>query len=123
MAPAKPGGREVRCRHAVRTSGAFAVRGAQRYIRVLNVVSRSLDAESKHHHDRHRPGAKSGKIAEDARPMVQMRNRIVLALCLAAGAAMAQTPRWTASASRQWYATQPWLVGANYTPATAINEL
>ena len=55
--------------------------------------------------------------------MDQMRNRIILGLCLAAGAATAQTPRWTASAARQWYATQPWLVGANYNPATAINEL
>ena len=55
--------------------------------------------------------------------MVQMRNRIAWALCLAAGAAMAQTPRWTASAAREWYAAQPWLVGANYNPATAINEL
>jgi hypothetical protein len=35
----------------------------------------------------------------------------------------AQTQRWTEKAARDWYAGQPWLVGANYIPATAINEL
>ena len=35
----------------------------------------------------------------------------------------AQTQRWTEQAARDWYAKQPWLVGANYIPATAINEL
>jgi hypothetical protein len=31
--------------------------------------------------------------------------------------------RWTESAANAWYAKQPWLVGSNYIPATAINEL
>jgi GH35 family endo-1,4-beta-xylanase len=38
----------------------------------------------------------------------------------------AQTPaqaRWSEQASKDWYAKQPWLVGSNYIPATAINEL
>jgi hypothetical protein len=37
----------------------------------------------------------------------------------------AQTPaaRWTEQAANSWYARQPWLVGSNYIPATAINEL
>src|SRR4051812_29918342 len=30
---------------------------------------------------------------------------------------------WTKEKARQWYARQPWLVGSNYTPANAINEL
>jgi hypothetical protein len=30
---------------------------------------------------------------------------------------------WTAKAANDWYAKQPWLVGANYTPANAINQL
>ena len=34
------------------------------------------------------------------------------------GAAAGPKPRPTA-----WYAKQPWLVGSNYIPATAINEL
>ena len=32
-------------------------------------------------------------------------------------------PRWTAEAANAWYAKQPWLVGSNYLPADAINEL
>jgi hypothetical protein len=33
------------------------------------------------------------------------------------------SPRWTETAANAWYARQPWLVGSNYIPATAINEL
>jgi len=36
---------------------------------------------------------------------------------------MAEPPRWTAETANAWYARQPWLVGANYTPSTAINQL
>jgi Cellulase (glycosyl hydrolase family 5) len=32
-------------------------------------------------------------------------------------------PRWTEKAANDWYARQPWLAGANYIPATAINQL
>jgi len=32
-------------------------------------------------------------------------------------------PRWTEKAANDWDAKQPWLVGANYIPATAINQL
>src|SRR5882757_1134387 len=35
----------------------------------------------------------------------------------------AQTPRWTESKANAWYQQQPWLVGSNYIPATAINQL
>ena len=31
--------------------------------------------------------------------------------------------RWTEGQANGWYARQPWLVGANYTPASAINQL
>ncbi|WP_052732469.1 endo-1,4-beta-xylanase [Hymenobacter terrenus] len=31
--------------------------------------------------------------------------------------------RWSAARANAWYAGQPWLFGANYIPATAINEL
>jgi hypothetical protein len=31
--------------------------------------------------------------------------------------------RWSAEHANQWYARQPWLVGANYIPSDAINEL
>ena len=32
-------------------------------------------------------------------------------------------PRWTEAQGREWYARQGFLVGANYVPATAINQL
>ena len=35
----------------------------------------------------------------------------------------AQSPRWSGEKAKAWYAGQPWLVGSNYIPATAINEL
>jgi hypothetical protein len=35
----------------------------------------------------------------------------------------AQTERWTEQRATDWYARQPWLVGSNYIPATAINQL
>ncbi len=34
-----------------------------------------------------------------------------------------QSARWTEKAANDWYAKQPWLVGSNYIPANAINEL
>jgi hypothetical protein len=39
------------------------------------------------------------------------------------GAAEAATSgRWTAARANQWYAQQPWLVGANFLPSTASNQ-
>ena len=62
-------------------------------------------------------------------------NRWLMA-CLVAGMmmAMARTARaqdggallpgqWTAERANAWYAKMPWLVGANFGPSTAINEL
>ncbi len=37
--------------------------------------------------------------------------------------ASAQTPRWSEQKANDWYAHQPWLVGSNYIPKSAINEL
>jgi hypothetical protein len=34
-----------------------------------------------------------------------------------------ESQRWTEKAANEWYARQPWLVGTNYTPADAINQL
>src|SRR5437899_12107819 len=31
--------------------------------------------------------------------------------------------RWSAQRANDWYAKQPWLVGANFIPSDAINEL
>jgi hypothetical protein len=33
------------------------------------------------------------------------------------------TSRWTQEKASAWYAQQPWIVGANYIPSNAINEL
>lgn len=35
----------------------------------------------------------------------------------------AQRQRWTERQANEWYSRQPYLVGANYVPATAINQL
>ena len=39
--------------------------------------------------------------------------------------ALSQPPagRWSEAHANEWYAKQPWLVGSNYIPANAINEL
>jgi hypothetical protein len=36
---------------------------------------------------------------------------------------LAQDGRWTEKQANAWYQQQPWLVGANFLPSTAINEL
>lgn len=56
-----------------------------------------------------------------------MKRAIILVLFLCNFAVMAQAPaaakRWPEQQAKNWYARQPWLVGCNYIPATAINEL
>ena len=37
--------------------------------------------------------------------------------------ASAQAPRWTEQKANDWYGRQPWLVGCNYVPKSAINQL
>ncbi len=51
-------------------------------------------------------------------------------LPLVLGAALTLTPaspaateRWSAEKANEWYARQPWLVGANFSPASAVNQL
>ncbi len=46
----------------------------------------------------------------------------VIAVSLYATAAWAQT-RWSEQKANSWYAQQPWLVGSNYVPKSAINQL
>src|ERR1700694_3394557 len=48
--------------------------------------------------------------------------RIFVSICVST-CLSAQTNRWTEPAAKAWYAKQPWLVGSNFIPATAINEL
>lgn len=37
--------------------------------------------------------------------------------------AQSGSKQWTAEKANRWYAAQPWLVGANFLPSTAINQL
>lgn len=48
---------------------------------------------------------------------------LFVAVFSASVAACGQTSRWTAEQANQWYQHQPWLVGSNFIPADAINEL
>ncbi len=52
------------------------------------------------------------------------KSLLALAILLVPGwPADAQTTRWTEKEAADWYAKQAWLVGSNYIPADAINEL
>jgi hypothetical protein len=47
----------------------------------------------------------------------------LVASCLCSSEARAQTTRWTEQKANAWYAQQSWLIGSNYTPRSAINQL
>ncbi|HET7239644.1 MAG TPA: cellulase family glycosylhydrolase [Gemmatimonadales bacterium] len=64
--------------------------------------------------------------------MTRLRYFLATALLVACGRgtisgpapAVAPAPaRWSAQQARAWYAAQPWLVGTNYVPRSAINQL
>ena len=48
---------------------------------------------------------------------------VIAAVGLCASNTCAQTLRWTEQKTNAWYAQQPWLVGSNYVPKSAINQL
>ena len=48
---------------------------------------------------------------------------IFAVLCLWAPGLHGQQARWTDARANQWYQQQPWLVGANFLPSDAINQL
>src|SRR5271165_2081499 len=60
-----------------------------------------------------------------------MRRLKTIALCvcfaamtvLAAMSCAAEDQRWSQAQAKAWYDRQPWLVGSNYVPASAINQL
>ena len=62
-----------------------------------------------------------------------MRKNVIKMLCIGLGAVLCsamtaytateKSERWSEQAANDWYAKQPWLVGSNYIPADAINEL
>ena len=53
-----------------------------------------------------------------ARSLVRVAVALLVQVSLAAAG-----PRWTEAQAREWYGRQGFLVGANFVPATAINEL
>jgi len=54
---------------------------------------------------------------------------IVLGICTARCPVAAETSpalapgQWTAQRARNWYSAQPWLVGCNFLPSTAVNDV
>jgi Cellulase (glycosyl hydrolase family 5) len=52
-----------------------------------------------------------------------MHRLIFLALLLLNIDALAASKLWTTAQANRWHDKQPWLTGANYIPASAINEL
>jgi hypothetical protein len=59
----------------------------------------------------------------ESRKSARFMGVIVLLLCVAAQSLPAETPRWTEEKAKAWYDQQAWLVGSNYIPADAINQL
>ncbi len=45
------------------------------------------------------------------------------AVSLLSSVAQSHSARWSEEKANEWYAKQPWLVGANFIPSDAINEL
>jgi Cellulase (glycosyl hydrolase family 5) len=53
-----------------------------------------------------------------------MRNaRVALILALGLCASLHAEPRWPKARAREWSRGQPWLVGCNFIPSTAVNQL
>lgn len=48
---------------------------------------------------------------------------VIFSIASASSLAQQVSGRWTEEQANAWYARQPWLVGANYVPSDAINEL
>jgi Cellulase (glycosyl hydrolase family 5) len=57
--------------------------------------------------------------------LLLVSNSVILSLLVAP--ALGQSPqaraRWSTEQANSWYSRQPWLVGSNFTPADAINQL
>ena len=62
---------------------------------------------------------------KERQPMPSMHRvvRVFVLLVLFPAALAAQPQRWSEQKAADWYKRQPWLVGSNFVPAYAINEL
>jgi hypothetical protein len=54
---------------------------------------------------------------------IRLSSQILLVSFVTLALAPAPAGRWSEAKANEWYAKQQWLVGSNYIPATAINEL
>src|SRR5256714_12934204 len=67
---------------------------------------------------------RGGQEMQDQRIKFGWSAAALAALMMIAGLPSANAQnRWPEKPAADWYAKQPWLVGSNYIPATAINEL
>src|SRR5437764_134462 len=64
---------------------------------------------------------KSYKIVEGS-SMSLLRWMAVL-LLIVSGSQAQSTSRWSGAKANEWYQHQPWLIGSNFLPSNAINEL
>ena len=66
-----------------------------------------------------------GARGRNVRMSKLMRGWVValLAGLVCTPAALAETRQWSAEQANEWWEKQPWFVGANFGPATAINQL
>ena len=65
------------------------------------------------------PGVRRGRGRP---PYIHFRNMTLAALAICA-VCNGQSSRWPQAAANAWYAKQPWLVGSNYIPSNAVNQL
>jgi hypothetical protein len=49
--------------------------------------------------------------------------KVATCMLLALSLFAAEPVRWTPEAANEWYAKQPWLVGVDYIPASAVNQI
>jgi hypothetical protein len=54
---------------------------------------------------------------------IQLAVRFIALLILLSGPLTSAAERWTPERAHEWYAAQAWLVGCNFAPSTAINQL
>jgi Cellulase (glycosyl hydrolase family 5) len=52
-----------------------------------------------------------------------MKRLFIAILLVFSSTALAQSQKWSEEKANDWYARQPWLVGSNYIPAYAVNQL
>jgi hypothetical protein len=55
--------------------------------------------------------------------MKPTKTAVALLLSLLAALSIPAAERWSEEKANQWYASTPWLVGCNFSPSTAINQL